>query len=560
MADSEKVGRLILTVHELDYFFNSEGVKPHHEEVAYDKNTKDLVLMLEDEYGVPHVHNTVKDLRDYINDLEKSGIFTSAAAFVNNRKIYRFYYDINGGVVRLDPELRFDDLYRYYAIRNVKLGPNGEYVYITGISEENEDGEVVTSNLVDMNIVNSESGDGTMVSVPQAGGLLQGGELIDGNTYIVEFFDSTFKKVNIIPFQAIMVAVSEIDLAPDTGVVDMYIITNHPMNDGQNNDSSCYVYRGQSANSLEVRVLLKYADGRTRDVTHENITNGRLTIQGLDEINSDSITSPDEDEDNLQKFSVVYSLVRSNASMPLSPEETESGAILYPDTLTISRDMKVYILEDIHNNLGSIIYAPYKEVVGASQKIRMRYFGHYATGAIHDVSNIVQYASQNGLLENGYGQNQYISISVPSGSINKVFNYELFCTTDEEPRIKINHAPFRYLNVNQNTFTNLFIDNEDGVPAQVDMQNLLIEMRYGSITPDYVRVRDIIDPQYYYTDYIQAGSLNGHVFSATTGHEMRNNKPVLIEFLKLTFEDINGVNVITNVFKTGAMVHYIRYI
>jgi hypothetical protein len=559
MADSEKVGRLILTVHGLDYFFGPEAVKPHHEEVAYNEQTKDLVLMLEDEFGVAHVYNTIKDLRDYITDLKNSGIFINAAAFVNNRKIYRFYYDINNGVVRIDPELRFDELYRYYAIRNVYLGPNGEYIYITGITGDPDEVPVVTSNLVDMNIVNSESGDGTSVSIPQVGGLVQGSELTNGSTYIVEFYDATFKLVNIIPFQAVAVPIHEIDMAPDTGVVDLYILTNHPMGDGQYNDTACYVYRGQSANSLEVRVLLKYADGRTRDVTHENIVNGRLTIQGLEEINSDAVTPPDADEAALQTFTVVYSLVRSNASLPDSPEETEGGATIYPDSLTITRKMKVYILEDIHNNLEKMVYAPYKESVQGSTKIRMRYFGHYATGLIHDVTNIVQYVGQNSLLENGYGENQYISISVPSGSTMRAFNYGLYCAAEGENRVKINGENYRYINVNIDHFTNLYIDNESDSPSLLNIDDLLVEMHFNDIIPDYIRIRDVYDPQYYYTDYVPAHNLNGQVFNATFGHELSANKPLLIEFMKLTFESPFGTPVISNVFKTNAAVYYVRY-
>jgi hypothetical protein len=326
-------------------------VGPLHESLAYQDETKDLGIILEDELGNFIFYNTIKELRDYITDLKNSGIFTSAAAFVNNRKINRFYFDLSNGVVRIDPERRFEPIYRYYAIRDIELGPNGEYLYVTGVRGEGSEENETFSNLVDMRIENSESGDGEQVSIPQVGGVVR--EINNGKTYIVEFYDASRTLVNIVPFQAIAVRVADLDLSPDTAVVDMYIMTNRPM---ETNEGACFLYRGETANSLEVRVYLKYADGRTRDITYENVINGRLVIQGLNELNTDSITT---EGGETQKFSVVYNLIRNNASLPSSPNQTPEGAIINPQSLTITKDVEVFVLEDVFSNIEKVICAPY---------------------------------------------------------------------------------------------------------------------------------------------------------------------------------------------------------
>jgi hypothetical protein len=560
MADSQKVGHLILTAHDLDYFFGPEGVKPQHETISYDKETNDLVIILEDETGGFHKYNTTGALREYINDLKNSGVFTSAAAFVNNRKIYRFYYDQNNGVVRLDPELNFDPLYRYYAIRESALGPSGEYVYITGVQEL---GELTSpsSHLVDLNIQTNDNGE--PVSVPQVGGIIR--EIIDGNTYVVEFFDNARTLVNVLSFQARAVRVADLDLSPDTAVVDMYIMTNRAVED---DPQSCFLYRGETANKLEIRVYLKYADGRTRDVTYENVINGRLVIQGLNELSTDAISS---EGDEPQKFTVVYSLIRNNAMMPSNPIETPEGATLNPQSLTISKEMNVYVFEDIFSNLEKVYCAAYIEPGSGSfdgstvgDKIRAKFFGLYENGVIYDITNICTYTNPLGLQENEFGTTQHIMIRVPYGNTGqfKTFSFDIYCALGSR-QVQVNGEAPRILEANRQSiagfsgsFTKIGTAGGDGI-NEVALSALLAEptLEFHGIVPDHIRVRDILDSSYNYTELANSFGSNGIGYTTTSKHELANNKAVLVEFLKV---NLGEGGVVTDVFKTGAFIHFIK--
>jgi hypothetical protein len=561
MSVLEKRGRLALTVHGLDYFFGPEGVQPLNEELSYDEKTKDVVLILEDDYNNMVVHNTTKDLRDYINDLKNSGIFTSAAAFVNNRKIYRFYFDLSNGTARLDPELTFDPLYRYYAIREVSTGPNGEYIYVTGVQGLGPDESTIVSHLADMNLEISESGDGKQVSVAQVAGVVR--EIVDGNTYVVEFYDATRLLVNQLSFQAVAPRIADLDLSPDTAVVDMYITTNRAM---EGDSGACFLYRGETANKLEIRVYLKYADGRTRDVTYENVTNGRLIIQGLNELATDTIT---QEGDTLQKFSVVYTLVRSNASLPQSPQETQGGAVINPQSLTITKDMTVYVLEDIFTNLEKVYCLPYvQQATGGDynqgDKIRVRFFGLYENGAIYDITNICNYTNPGGLQENDFGETQHLSIRVPYGNAGnfRVYNFDILCHEGSR-QVQVNGQPIRVLEANRQSyagfsgaFTKIGLAGGTGID-EVALNSLLTssEVEFHGVTPNYIRVRDIIDSTYNYSELASSFGGSGIGYTTTQQHEIVNFKPVLVEFIKVNFDEND---VITNIFKTGAMLHYIK--
>jgi hypothetical protein len=568
MANSEKKGRLIMTVRPLSYFFGPNAVAPYDMELAYKDETKDLVLMLEDEYGNIVTYNTVKELRDYITDLKNSGIFTSAAAFVNNRKINRFYFDMNNGVVRLDPERHFEPIYRYYAIRETVLGPNGEYIYVTGVSGEGSEGESTYSNLVDMRIENSESGDGNKVSIPQVGGIVR--EIINGNTYVVEFYDADRLLVNVLSFQARAVRVADLDLSPDTAVVDMYIMTNRPM---EGDDNACFLYRGEDPSKLEIRVYLRYADGRTRDVTYENVTNGRLVIQGLNEITTDSITS--EQVDQLQKYSVVYTLIRSNASLPLGPSQTPGGAVINPMSLTITKDMNVYVLEDVFSNLERVICAPYVETVSGNpggdlngEKIRVKFFGLYEGGQIHDITNICTYTNPGGLQENNFGTTQALSIRIPYGNAGgyKTFSFNIFCAAGSK-RVKVNEEQIRIIvadrqataGIYSGSFTKLgYVSGANSI-EEISLESLLAsaQAEFHDVTPDHIRIRDVIDTTYNYTELANSFGSSGIGYLSTYNHDIATDKPVLIEFVKVSTGE-GGL--VTNIYKTGAMLHYVRVV
>lgn len=562
--NSNNRGRLSMAIHPLSYFTGEDGVKPFDGELAYDDDTFDIYIFNEKDDGTWTPKSRTKEIQEYLDDLKRSGVFTAASAFVNNRKIYRFFFDQLNGVVRLDPELRFDPLYRYYAIRKTTLDENGAYVYITGVTGENDEGNTVVSSLVDMVEEDAESGDGTTVMKPEVGGLAD--VVTNGEIYVVEFYNASRELMNQQNYQAIAVRTADLDLAPDTAVTDMYIQTNQSYS---GDDNAVYLYRGQDVGELEIETRLKYADGRTRSVSHEQTVGGRLTILGLDDLNTDTVTADGEDP---QTFEIVYQLVRTNASMGTSTSQSETGATISPASLTISKTIKVYIIEDIYNELVKIIPAGYiADAATGNPKIVIKFFGHYSNGSVNDITNITQYADDKVLINNSFGVTQNLKVSVPYGNagLTKTLSFSITVPTydqaSQNPVAISNEAP-RFITFDNTAtsgglysgkFTSFEVYNSaTGNYETLDYQAMLArdDVCLGSHIPTHIRVRDVIDPKYTFTDIVDASS--GAYFSTIgSGHEISKDRALLVEFFELTLDEGGRA---VSAFTTGALVFYAK--
>lgn len=562
--NSNNRGRLSMAIHPLSYFTGADGVKPFDGELAYDDDTFDIYIFNEKDDGTWTPKSRTREIQEYLDDLKRSGVFTAASAFVNNRKIYRFFFDQLNGVVRLDPELRFDPLYRYYAIRKTTLDEHGAYVYITGVTGENGEGNTVVSSLVDMVEEDAESGDGTKVMKPEVGGLAD--VVTNGEIYVVEFYNASRELMNQQNYQAIAVRTADLDLAPDTAVTDMYIQTNQSYS---GDDNAVYLYRGQDVGELEIETRLKYADGRTRSVSHEQTVGGRLTILGLDDLNTDTVTAEGEDP---QTFEIVYQLVRTNASMGTSTSQSETGATISPASLTISKTIKVYIIEDIYNELVKIIPAGYiADAATGNPKIVIKFFGHYSNGSVNDITNITQYADDKVLINNSFGVTQNLKVSVPYGNagLTKTLSFSITVPTydqaSQNPVAISNEAP-RFVTFDNTAtsgglysgkFTSFEVyNNATGNYETLDYQAMLArdDVRLGSHVPTHIRVRDVIDPKYTFTDIVDASS--GAYFSTIgSGHEISKDRALLVEFFELTMDEGGRA---VSAFTTGALVFYAK--
>lgn len=562
--NSNNRGRLSMVIHPLSYFSGADGVKPFNGELAYDDDTFDIYIFNEKNDGTWTPKSRTREIQEYLDDLKRSGVFTAASAFVNNRKIYRFFFDQLNGVVRLDPELRFDPLYRYYAIRKTTLDEHGAYVYITGVTGENGEGNTVVSSLVDMVEEDAESGDGTKVMKPEVGGLAD--VVTNGEIYVVEFYNASRELMNQQNYQAIAVRTADLDLAPDTAVTDMYIQTNQSYS---GDDNAVYLYRGQDVGELEIETRLKYADGRTRSVSHEQTVGGRLTILGLDDLNTDTVTAEGEDP---QTFEIVYQLVRTNASMGTSTSQSETGATISPASLTISKTIKVYIIEDIYNELVKIIPAGYiADAATGNPKIVIKFFGHYSNGSVNDITNITQYADDKVLINNSFGVTQNLKVSVPYGNagLTKTLSFSITVPTydqaSQNPVAISNEAP-RFVTFDNTAtsgglysgkFTSFEVyNNVNGSYETLDYKAMLArdDVCLGSHVPTHIRVRDVIDPKYTFTDIVDASS--GAYFSTIgSGHEISKDRALLVEFFELTMDEGGRA---VSAFTTGALVFYAK--
>ena len=556
-------GRLSMAIHPLSYFTGEDGVAPFDGELCYDDDTLDILIWHVGDDGTYYTTSETKSIKSYLDELKNSGVFTAANAFVNNRKIYRFFFDQVNGVVRLDPDLRFDPLYRYYSIRKTQFSESGAPIYVTGLTGEGIDGETVISHLVDINLEYSESGDGTQVGVPQVGGLAS--EVTNGDSYVVEFWGSNRELLNMQIYQAIAVRTTSLDLAPDTAVTDISLRSTQ-----SKDNNTIYFYRGQDVGSVELEVWLTYADGRQRNITNENTLGGRLTILGLDDLNTGTVTAEGEDP---QQIEIVYKMIRTGESIGTTTQETPSGAIISPSSLTISKKINVYIEEDPFNDIAAVIPAAYVTGEVNNEKINLKFFALYANGRINDVSNI---AKIEGFVNNSIGTTQTVTVRIPYGNAGneKVGKMSLIASRDNLNNISIKITNIDGLKTTGDTryvifdksltaagiysgkFTGFAKYDEATGTIQDIVYSQMLTSDVASVlgTPTHIRVRDIIDPTFTYTYIIDASS--GAYFTADNmGHEINKNRALLVEFFKIEQDD-NG-NAIS-AFATGAAVHYAR--
>lgn len=568
MGNSGNKGRLAMAMHPTSYFEGTDAVSPFEEELCYDETTKDIYFWLKSADGTMKRYSRTAEIQAYLDTLKNSGIFTSAAAFVNNRKIYRFYFDKYNEVVRLDPEIRVDSLYKYYAIRKTTTDSNGAYVYLTGVSESSSTGSTtVKSSLVDIEEVDSDSGDGSKVGKPCVGGLVEIPS--NGDTYVVEFYDANRALVHQESYQAIAVRVADLDLAPDTSVTDMYIRSSQPYgSDG----TTIQIYQGQKATDVEIETFLQYADGRTREITNERTIGGRLSYVGLDSIATDTITPDGTDDSALQTFQVTYTLVRTNASFSSSSTyTTSSGTVINPTSLTITKTIKVRIVADTSNALVKIIPTGYVDCSDASnKKIVMKYFGLYSNGALYDITSTVTYSATTVFAPTQLGVTQSLTVNAPYGVNQQLsLSFSVNGATPDASNttyspVTINGQDVKYIsNDSTDTAASVYSGKftgfkvfKNGTVESVSYADLIASDDANIIkghTPKYVWIRDIINSSYMYTDIID-GSNNSIYYKSTASCHVNKNRPVLVEFLQVVTDSAGNA---TSVFVSGAMLHYV---
>lgn len=551
------MGQLTLAINEDIEFERLDGPKPQNNELFIEHGTDDIGVWKVDENGVAKKINRTKELRIYIESLERSGAFANAEAFINDRKLYRFYFDNTNGTVRLDTERVYPETYKYYAIRKPTISDEGTHQYMTGVygldtdnkySSNNDpvgDGKVLRSTLVNMNRVESESGDGRYVSKPGVGNTI--GEFVDGDSYVVEFYDANLKMISYNLYQAIECRASSSDLCPDTGVKDIVVECSQMI------DGEIYLYRGQDVSSLDFSISLIYADGRKRNITHETGASGRLAINGLDEIDNSVVT---EIGDTPQTIEVSYVLHRTRESFKqMNIYTTENGAVVDPNTSTMLKSINVIIKDDPYDTIEEIIPAGYgyKDNEG-NTSVNMKYFARYTNKGIFDISSITRYTEGRALVISGadaFGKKQNISIEVPYGNANE-FRTEHFTftaiapgTNDIASRLIFGSTEDNVIEVRYDNSANaggaytgkLVGINYTSRPDN-NIETFLSGITVNGVSPDRIRIRDVMDPNYIYTDVVDFE--DGIYYLINGDHNLFLNKPLLIEFYKTTIDPATG--------------------
>jgi len=559
------MAKLSMGLNPISKYRGPNAAVPIEGTMAYDDSTKDIYSAhWNDVKNEWEWKSRTAEIQRFLDNLSSAGLFEASAAFVNNRKILRFYYDTDNGIVRLNSDLRFDASYRYYAIRSISKTANGGYEYITG--ETNHDGNIVSS-LVNMDLVDSAVADGTQESKPGTGKLY--GDVIDGNAYIVEFYDINRTLIDVESYQAVKVRTADTDLCPDTAIKDLLVHCN------QESNGAFYLHQGQSVDELAIQVLLDYGDDLLKDVSHEETNGGRLAIQGLDEIDTSTLTA---DSGVQQKIVVAYTMIRSNASYPVQQSyNSETGAIISPNSNTIYKEIPINIVANDNTDLVEVIPVGYilptienvydsttGAIIGEKsvKKIKLKFFGHYSDGTLYDITRLT---SINNDVEQFNDENiispQNIVIQVRLGYSNYKYNtyqFTIYPFGIESNAVTFKNGVSSYVSfdttqnaggIYSGSFVGFTYNGQLLDPSELINQDAA---KYGDIQANYIRIRDVKDPSFYYTDIVQPSD---QIFYKTNSeHILTKDTPLLVEFYRVTVE--SSTNKTINIFATGAMLFF----
>jgi hypothetical protein len=227
------------------------------------------------------------------------------------------------------------------------------------------------------------------------------------------------------------------------------------------------------------------------------------------------------------------------------------------------------VLEDVLSNLERVICAAYVETVSVGvDKIRAKFFGLYAGGQIHDITNICTYTNPGGLQENNFGTNQTITIRIPYGNSGsfKTYTFSLFCASGSK-RVRVNDEQVRLIVADRQATAGLYsgsfikigyVGGGNSVD-EISLESLMAssQVSFHDVTPDHIRIRDIIDSSYNYTELANSFGSSGIGYISTYNHDIVTDRPVLIEFMKV---NTGEGGLVSNIYKTGALLHYVRVV
>ena len=492
----------------------------------------------------------MKELDSIIQSLEDLGVLNSARAFAANSNINNLYFDNSKKLVNLNPNRLYRRAIRYYAIRSQLKNELDEYEWITGVMGTGEYGqEALITPLMNMTstsrIIN---GDTVTLSEPVEGSLIR--DMVNGETYTVVFYDADRRVIGSDQYDAISVSSQGGLLAPNTAIVDLVVESSRI---GPDEDST-YLYVGESAANIALRVFVKYADNRTMEVTSESFGNGRLVIEGLD-----SITTEYPSDDNHLPFdlTIKYYLTEDNSNNK---------------NTSLTKSFKVYVKEDIYDSLLNIV--PAGVINGEpnlpTTKVKMKIFGLYQSGTVRDITPLTKVDGRLTGYDNAvYNSNDdtwdaintvintgshEIVCKIPQGIANVIkqfkFNYE---TSTSHRRFIINGLTTKFINFNAYTGKMSFEENVSS--TSLASENEFVNEDGSKITPTHFSIKSAMNPEAIFVDKMSLDNIRGFSFNTATGRQPYSDMPLIVEFCKLTE---GGDGVTTSVFVTSAVLYYAK--
>lgn len=432
--------------------------------------------------------STCQDVNNFLNSLRDTGIFDNAIAGVMSKELTYFLFNLETRSVIFNNKLVYDDNHRYYAIRK-------GHEFITG---RDFGGTIV--NVCDMVRSETETGSGVYVRKPSVGMILPDITIVDGDSYIVEFFDANKKLIDREVFYAEYTTTFTSDVS-DSAISGLKILTTRPYTEGGQN--AAFLFKGENIDQLSYSIILEYNNGDTRDVTHE-VDN--ITISGLTEIDTSVITEG-------TPFEVSF--------------EYNPGAEI---GISVSSSIFVHVLNDVTAEVDTLVPVYYYGSTLLDSLVR-RYFGIMDNGSFYEITSklsSIQPSNHNNL-PNVTGQRRTIETEFNLGVFSQtpeLFSYSIDAITEfTTTRIRM----FSDSESTNDQYKRI-IPNGESLSLWNNF-NVAEAISTDGITPTHFRIKTI--DGFLVTNDIIVGSHSMFSRKANTATIVADKtKPVLVEFFK----------------------------
>lgn len=463
-------------------------IRPYNREFAYDdlgdKSIGHIEFDANEEIGWKFV-STCQDINEYLTSLKNTGLFDNAVAGVMSKELTYFLYNNETRSVIFNNKIVYDDNFRYYAIRK---GTE----FITGADYN---GTIV--NICDMVRSETFSGSSVFVRKPSIGAILPNAAIIDGDSFIVEFFDANKKLIGRDVFYAEYMNTFT-GSTSDTGISGLRIITTRPYPEGGANAAS--LFKGESVEQLAYSLILEYNNGDAKDVTHET---NKITITGLNTINT----------------SVLTGSTPHIVTFEYNPGE-EVG-------VSVSVDLSVHVVTDITAEVAELLPVYYYSSTILSSIIR-RYFATMSNGSFYEITSKIAD-------DQPINHANLPNITNQRKTIETKFNLGLFDQTPQTFLYSIDAATELSVTRVRN-FANAESTNDRYKRIGVSGENLSLWNNFivsdvirDGITPTQFRIKTI--DNFIITGNIAVSSYSSFSKNANTANVIANkNCPVIVEF------------------------------
>lgn len=291
-----------------------------------------------------------KELSERLNYYESSGVLNQLMAAYNNGKVYNFYFNHMNHMMYPNTSLVFPEEFSYYTVRRQDLNMNSDYIYVAGglLNDEVVDTKIGMQKINDTMTGNSYTRMNPCKIFDTDNPAKQYSRVIDGNFYVVDFYDATHKWVDTKLFQAINSAITNTKV-PSQSVTDL-LVTVIRDDVPQTIGSGAYpIYAGDNlSTSMSYIVVAVYGDG-THKLIDSSYDSPHLVREGF---NVDTTNAAVGDKFEV-KFTYYPLLTEDNVPIGTSVETTVTFQVVQNVEETIVKALPVLWSDMTDNELNT---------------------------------------------------------------------------------------------------------------------------------------------------------------------------------------------------------------